>query len=65
MTTKEQIIQELEQLPESQLEAVLTIVRSLKEEVSQDNVDHRDRVWQAYLASVKQYEEVYRRLADA
>lgn len=64
MTTKEQIIQELEQLSEAQLEAVLAIVRSFKEQTHQD-VDPSDRVWQAYLASEKQYEEVYRRLADS
>jgi len=64
MTLKEQIIQELEQLPEAQLEAVLSIVRSFKEQLNQD-VDYSDRVWQAYLASEKQYEEVYRRLADS
>jgi len=64
MTIKEQLIQELEQLPEAQLEAVLTLVRSLKAESDQGS-DHSNRVWQAYLASEQQYEEVYRRLADS
>jgi hypothetical protein len=63
MTIKEQLIQELEHLPEAQLEAVLTLVRSLKAELDQDS--HDSRVWQAYLASEQQYEEVYRRLANS
>ncbi|MBM0743195.1 DUF2281 domain-containing protein [Phormidium sp. CLA17] len=64
MTIKEQLIQELEQLPEAQLEAVLALVRSLKAKPDQDS-DHNSRVWQAYLASEQQYEEVYRRLANS
>jgi len=64
MTIKEQLIQELEQLPEAQLEAVLTLVRSLKAEPD-TNSDHSSRFWQAYLASEQQYEEVYRRLANS
>jgi hypothetical protein len=64
MTTKEQIIQELEQLPEAQLEAVLTIVRSFKEQSHQAE-DPIDPVWQAYLASKQERAEVYRRLANS
>ena len=64
MTIKEQLLKELEQLPESQLEVILRLVRSLKEQSGQD-ADHDDRVWQAYLDSEKQYEEVYRRLANS
>jgi hypothetical protein len=63
MTIKEQLIQELEQLPEAQLEAVLTLVRSLKAESDQDSYD--SRVWQAYLESKQEREEVYRRLANS
>jgi hypothetical protein len=64
MTIKEQLIQELEQLPEAQLEAVLTLVRSLKVEPD-TNSDQSSRVWQAYLASKQEREEVYRRLANS
>jgi hypothetical protein len=61
MTIKEQLIQELEQLPEAQLEAVLTLVRSLKAESDQDSYD--SRVW--HLESKQEREEVYRRLANS
>ncbi|NJP10113.1 MAG: DUF2281 domain-containing protein [Leptolyngbyaceae cyanobacterium RU_5_1] len=61
MTLKEQIIQELDQMPESQLEAVLKLVRSLN---VQQNTDQPDsKVWQAYLASEQEREEVYRRIS--
>ncbi len=85
--TKEQIIQELEQMPESVLVKVLELARTLElaekekfeekwpnvlahiqvalapknEEVEQPN----EEVWQAYLASKKEREEVYRRLANS
>lgn len=69
MTTKEQIIQELEQLPEAQLEAVLALVHSLKQqhrdEPESANLDRDSPIWQAYLASKQEREEVYRRLANS
>ncbi|PZV06520.1 MAG: DUF2281 domain-containing protein [Leptolyngbya sp.] len=64
MTIKEQLIQELEQLPEAQLEEVLALVRSFKAEPD-TNSDQSSRVWQAYLASKQEREEVYRRLANS
>lgn len=63
MTIKEKIIQELEQIPESQLGELLEVVRIFKEKY-QDNSNDSE-VWQAYLASKREREEVYRRLADS
>ena len=62
MSTKDLIIQELDQLPEPLLSRVLESIRELKNaELGQAN----NRVWQAYLASEQENEEVYRRLADS
>ena len=58
MTVKKQIIQELEQIPESQLSELLEVTRIFKD-------SHNSEVWQAYLASKREREEVYRRLADS
>jgi hypothetical protein len=63
MTIKEQILEELEQIPESQLSELLEVVRIFKEKY-QNNSDDSE-VWQAYLASKREREEVYRRLADS
>ena len=63
MTTKDLIIQELDQVPESALIEVLEIVRTLKEKHSFHSV--RPDVWEAYLASKREREEVYRRLANS
>ncbi|MGB3651335.1 MAG: DUF2281 domain-containing protein [Rivularia sp. (in: cyanobacteria)] len=63
MTVKEQIIQELEQIPESELSELLEVVRIFKEKYQ--NNSHESEVWQAYLASKREREEVYRRLADS
>jgi hypothetical protein len=57
MTTKEQIIQELEQVPEEELSKILELIRALSESKA-------ERVWQAYLESEQEREEVYRRLAN-
>jgi hypothetical protein len=62
MTTKEQIIQELDQVPDDSLSKVLELLRTLKGEAAADSKE--DRVWQAYLESEKEREEVYRRLAN-
>ncbi|MCC5900097.1 MAG: hypothetical protein JJU32_19570 [Phormidium sp. BM_Day4_Bin.17] len=61
MTLKEQIIKELDSLPESTLEVILENIRQLK---SQEKVEE-DPFFQAYLDTLPQWEEVYRRLADA
>ncbi len=63
MTVKEQIIQELEQIPESQLSELLEVVRIFKEKYQGNS--HDSEVWKAYLASEREREEVYRRLADS
>jgi tRNA A-37 threonylcarbamoyl transferase component Bud32 len=62
MSTKELIFQEIEQLPESMMADCLELVRSLK---TKQNQDVRPEVWNAYLESVTEREEVYRRLADS
>ena len=62
MNTKEQIIQEIEQVPESQLEEVLAFVRSLK--VKPQEKTHSKAV-QAFLVSLEERKEVYQRLADS
>ncbi|MFM7450175.1 MAG: hypothetical protein ACKO24_16455 [Leptolyngbyaceae cyanobacterium] len=62
MTLKEELMQELEQVTETELAKVLEFVRSLKSTSapSEDNP-----VWQAYLESKREREEVYRRLANS
>lgn len=61
MTTKEEIIQELDQVPESVLQKVLEFVRSLKTEEQ----ILEEKAWQAYLNSEQEREEVYHRLANS
>jgi hypothetical protein len=63
MGIKEQIIQELDQIPESLLEEVLKVVRSFKNKQNSDL--QQSEAWQAYLASEREREEVYRRLANS
>lgn len=68
MTLKDEIIRELDQLPETFLEDILSIVRSLKEQQSNaviDDTSQDNAVWQAYLDSKQERAEVYRRLADS
>lgn len=62
MTVKEQILKELEQIPESTQQKVLEYLRYLKTEEKQYS---ENKVWQAYLESEREREEVYRRLADS
>jgi len=62
MTVKEQIIKELEQIPESKQKKVLEYVRNLKTEEKENS---ENKAWEAYLESERQREEVYRRLADS
>ena len=61
MNTKEQIIQEIEQVPEPLLAELLEFVRSLK---SPQEKPHSKAV-QAFLASLEERKEVYQRLADS
>jgi hypothetical protein len=60
---RDQIIQELEHLPESRLEELLEFVRSLQAKDAGASTD--DEVWQAYLKSEQERREVYRRLAES
>jgi hypothetical protein len=59
--TKEQIIQELEKLPEPVLQKVLEFAKTLQ--VSDSKLE--DQIWQAYLASEQERREVYQRLANS
>lgn len=60
MNTKEQIIQEIEQVPEPLLKEVLEFVRTLKVKPP-----HEGKAFKAYLESEEKWSEVYRRLADS
>jgi hypothetical protein len=62
MDTKELIIQELNQLPEALLPKVLESIQQLKQA---EQAATKERVWQAYLESEQENEEVYQRLADS
>jgi hypothetical protein len=62
MTTRELILQELDQMPEPMMAEILQTIRNLKAQPSQEV---RPEIWQAYLDSVTEREEVYRRLADS
>lgn len=62
MNTKEQIIQEIEQVPEDHLEEVLELVRSLK---SKPQEKTQSEAVQAFLASLEERKEVYQRLANS
>ncbi len=62
MTTRDLIIQELNQLSEALLPKVLESIRQLKDS---EHKTAKDQVWQAYLESEQENEEVYRRLANS
>ncbi len=63
MTTKDLIIQALDDVPESGLLEILEYVRGQKAQQPKPSV--RKEVWDAYLASERERDEVYRRLADS
>lgn len=63
MTTKEQILQELDRVPESAMAEVLEFVLALQ--AKHNAKTQKSDVWKAYLASKKEREEVYRRLANS
>ncbi|WOB45453.1 DUF2281 domain-containing protein [Thermoleptolyngbya oregonensis NK1-22] len=63
MTNREKLVQEVEMLPDSMVETVLEFVQSLKQNDLPEGVN--PKVWEAYLASEQEREEVYRRLADS
>lgn len=64
--TKEQILQELEQLPEPILVKVLEFARTLQLQTDQaTEANLESRIWQAYLESERERREVYQRLANS
>ncbi|MEG4856778.1 DUF2281 domain-containing protein [Microcoleus sp. K1-B6] len=63
MTAKDQLLQELDQVPEPVLLKVLEFVRSLKTEEEKQKLEAK--AWQAYLDSERERKEVYRRLANS
>jgi hypothetical protein len=63
MTTQEKILQELEQIPEGMLTEILEFIQALKNKIPVQSADRG--IWQAYLASKSDREEVYRRLANS
>ena len=63
MTAKDQLLQELDQVPEPLLLKVLEFVRSLKTVEEQQKLEAK--AWQAYLDSERERKEVYRRLANS
>jgi hypothetical protein len=63
MEIKDQIIQELDQIPESMLKELLEAVRAFKNQHNTNSEQSEE--WQAYLASEKEREEVYLRLANS
>ena len=63
MTTKDLIIQALNEISESALPKILEYVRGRKAHYSESLV--REEVRQAYEASLRERDEVYRRLANS
>ena len=61
MNIKEQIVQELEQVPEHRLDEVLAFVRSLKKPPEKTH----SKAVQPFLASLEERKEVYQRLAES
>ncbi|MBD1916597.1 MULTISPECIES: DUF2281 domain-containing protein [Cyanophyceae] len=61
-TLKDQILEEIDHLPVETLAEILAYVQGLR---TGPNVAPHDEVWQAYLESEQEREEVYRRLADS
>ncbi len=63
MTAKDQLLLELDQVPEPVLLKLLEFLRSLKTEEEQQQLE--SKAWQAYLDSERERKEVYRRLANS
>jgi len=62
MNTKDLIIEELNQLPETLLPQVLESIRQLNKA---ERETANEQVWQAYLESERENEEVYQHLANS
>ncbi|MBD2233817.1 DUF2281 domain-containing protein [Phormidium tenue] len=60
-TLRNQILEEINDLPVETLAEIFAYVQSLR---TGPNMTSQDEVWQAYLESEQEREEVYRRLAD-
>ena len=63
MTVKDQLLQELDRVPESAMAEVLEFVLALQTKHSPQT--QKSDVWKAYLASESERKEVYRRLANS
>ncbi|MEA5451263.1 hypothetical protein VB780_21965 [Leptolyngbya sp. CCNP1308] len=61
-TLRDQILEAIDHLPVETLAEILAYVQGLR---TDSNVASQDEVWQAYLESEKEREQVYRRLADS
>lgn len=62
MNTKEQIVREIDSLSEPQLQKLLELIHLLK--LKPEATNHSKAV-QAFLVSLEERQEVYRRLADS
>ncbi len=68
MPIRAKLLQALDQLSESELVKTLEFVSSLKSDSCRQpksSDPEQSNFWQAYLASVEEREEVYRRLANS
>jgi hypothetical protein len=66
MSTKELILQALEQATAEQLEEVWVSIQHIQQPTKTPSATDRSEVfWQAYLESEQEYEEVYQRLANS
>ncbi|MBW4444403.1 MAG: hypothetical protein KME10_24920 [Plectolyngbya sp. WJT66-NPBG17] len=70
MNLRNQIIQELNNLPDDRLPSLLKLIHRLKEldetpQTDEGVTERSDRVWAAFLEILKEDEEVFRRLADS
>lgn len=63
MTTKEQIIEELNRLPEERLPEALKLIQQLSPAVVTEATT--DEVWQMYLQIEQEDKEVFQRLANS
>jgi hypothetical protein len=64
MTIKEQIIQEIEQLSESELEQILSNIRQMKAQSLPTETENSE-IWEAYLQTKPQWQEVCSHLAKS
>ena len=62
MKTQEKIIEEIKQLTEEELINLLEYIQSLK---IKSQYSLKDKIWEAYLESEQEREEVYQRLANS